>query len=109
MTTMLMLTNDDDDHDDNADADADGWITTWRIPCQKSCSKTSATKETKDFLYILTKLDEGVGLIKLKKDSGEKVAELILKDKKPEYEVDDLFGILYFKKDKKQIVSYDLR
>jgi outer membrane protein assembly factor BamB len=69
----------------------------------------SATKETKDFLYILTKLDEGVGLVKLKKDSGEKVAELILKDKKPEYEVDDLFGILYFKKDKKQIVSYDLR
>lgn len=69
----------------------------------------NATKATKDFLYILTKLDDGVGLIKLKKDTGEKVAELILKDKKPEYEVDELFGILYFKKDKKQIVSYDLR
>ena len=69
----------------------------------------SATKDTRDFLYILTKLDEGVGLVKLKKDTGEKVAQLILKDKKPEYEVDDAFGILYFKKDKKQIVSYDLR
>lgn len=69
----------------------------------------SATKETKDFLYVLTKLNDGVGLIKLKKDTGEKTAELILKDKKPEYEVDESYGVLYFKKDKKQIVSYDLR
>lgn len=71
--------------------------------------KFSATKETKDFLYVLTKLDDGVGLVKLKKDTGEKTAELVLKDKKPEYEVDDSYGVLYFKKDKKQIVSYDLR
>lgn len=71
--------------------------------------KFRATKETKDFLYILTKLDDGVGLVKLKKETGEKTAELVLKDKKPEYEVDESYGVLYFKKDKKQIVSYDLR
>lgn len=71
--------------------------------------KFSATKETKDFLYVLTKLEEGVGLVKLNKDTGEKLAELLLKDKKPEYEVDELFGVLYFKKDNKEIVSFDLR
>lgn len=71
--------------------------------------KFRATKETKDFLYVLTKLDDGVGLVKLKKDTGEKTADLVLKDKKPEYEVDESYGVLYFKKDKKQIVSYDLR
>lgn len=71
--------------------------------------KFRATKETKDFLYVLTKLDDGIGLVKLKKDTGEKTADLVLKDKKPEYEVDESYGVLYFKKDKKQIVSYDLR
>lgn len=71
--------------------------------------KFSATKQTKDFLYILTKIDGDVGLVKLKKDTGEKIADLILKDKKPVYEVDDDFGILYFQNDPKQIKSYDLR
>uniref|UniRef100_UPI00404B22A2 hypothetical protein n=1 Tax=Flavobacterium sp. TaxID=239 RepID=UPI00404B22A2 len=69
----------------------------------------SATKETKNFLFVLTKLDDGVGLVKLNKDDGSKISELLLKDKKPEYEVDDLFGALYFKNDKKQITSFDLR
>jgi hypothetical protein len=55
--------------------------------------KFSATKETKDFLYILTKLEDGVGLVKLHKDTGEKLAELLLKDKKPEDTIDD-FGEL---------------
>lgn len=71
--------------------------------------KFSATKDTKKFLYILTKLDAGIGLVKLNKDDGNKIAELILKDKKPMYEVDDDFGILYFKNDDKQITTYDLR
>ena len=68
-----------------------------------------ATKETKDFLFVLTKLGDGIGLVKLKKDSGEKVSELILNDKKPVYEVDDSYGVLYFKKEKKELVSFDLR
>ncbi|NJN50236.1 MAG: hypothetical protein HC798_03490, partial [Polaribacter sp.] len=62
----------------------------------------SATKDTKNFLYVLTKLDDGVGLVKLNKEDGKKISELILKDKKPEYEVDDQFGILYFKNGKKK-------
>lgn len=43
------------------------------------------------------------------KDDGKKIAELTLKDKKSEYEVDDDFGILYFKNSKKQITTFDLR
>ncbi|WP_146104895.1 hypothetical protein [Polaribacter gangjinensis] len=69
----------------------------------------SATKESRNYLYILTKLEDGVGLVKLNKEDGKKVSELVLKDKKPEYEVDDDFGILYFKNSKKQITTFDLR
>lgn len=71
--------------------------------------KFKATAGTKNHLYILTKLDDGIGLVKLNKDTGKKDAELILKDKKPEYKVDDEYGVLYYKKDKKLIIGFDLR
>ncbi len=68
-----------------------------------------ATAATKNHLYILTKLDEGVGLVRINKDTGQKDGELVLKDKKPIYKIDEDFGVLYFKKEDKQIVAYDLR
>lgn len=71
--------------------------------------KFKATETTKNHLYILTKLEDGVGLVKINKDTGAKEAELVLKDKKPEYKVDDDYGILYYKKDDSMIVGYDLR
>ncbi|MCF8254801.1 MAG: hypothetical protein K9J84_09520, partial [Bacteroidia bacterium] len=71
--------------------------------------KFRATEATKNHLYILTKLDDGVGLVKINKDNGQKEAELILKDKKPEYKVDEDFGVLYYKKENKLIIGFDLR
>lgn len=70
--------------------------------------KFKATTGSKDFVYILTKLKDGVGLVKLNKDSGKVEAEIILDDKKPEYEVDEDYNVLYFKKDKKVLVSFEL-
>lgn len=71
--------------------------------------KFRATEATKNHLYILTKLEDGVGLVKINKDNGQKEAELILKDKKPEYRVDEDYGILYYKKENKLVVGFDLR
>lgn len=71
--------------------------------------KFKATAGTKDHLFILTKLEDGIGLVKLNKDTGKKEAELVLKDKKPLYKVDDNYGVLYYKKDDKLIVGFDLR
>ncbi|QAA82828.1 hypothetical protein EI546_14370 [Aequorivita sp. H23M31] len=68
-----------------------------------------ATAATENDQFILTKLDDGVGLVKLNKDTGEKAKEIVLKDKKPEYVVDDLGGILYYKADNNSIFAYDLR
>lgn len=68
-----------------------------------------ATTATKNHLYILTKLEDGVGLVRINKDTGEKDGELVLRDKKPEYKIDEDFGVLYFKKNDKQIVAFDLR
>lgn len=68
-----------------------------------------ATAATKDSQFVLTKLEEGVGLVKLNKDTGTKEKEIILKDKKPEYQVDEIGGMLYYKADDNSIYAYDLR
>ncbi|MCT8338803.1 PQQ-like beta-propeller repeat protein [Flavobacteriaceae bacterium TK19130] len=67
-----------------------------------------ATAATADAQFVLTKLDDGVGLVKLNKDSGAMEKEIILKDKKPEYQVDEIAGVLYYKADNNSIFAYDL-
>ena len=46
--------------------------------------------------------------MKLSKDSGKVEKEIILKNKKPEYKVDELGGILYYQADKKTIYAYSI-
>ena len=69
----------------------------------------SATAATANAQFVLTKLDEGVGLVKLNKDTGALEKEIVLKDKKPQYEIDDFGGILYYKADGNTIYAYDLK
>lgn len=68
----------------------------------------TATAATENSQFVLTKLEEGVGLVKLNKDTGALEKEIVLKDKKPEYEVDELGGILYYKAANNSIYAYDL-
>lgn len=68
-----------------------------------------ATAATQDAQFILTKLEDGVGLVKINKDTGKVDKEIVLKDKQPEYEVDDFGGFLYYKASSSSIFSYDLR
>ncbi|MEZ4874143.1 MAG: PQQ-binding-like beta-propeller repeat protein [Flavobacteriaceae bacterium] len=68
-----------------------------------------ATAATENAQFILTKLDDGVGLVKVNKDTGKIEKEIILKDKKPEYEVDDFGGVLYYKAKDDVIYGYDLK
>lgn len=70
--------------------------------------KFKATSATQDAQFILTKLDDGVGLVKLNKDTGSLEKEIVLKDKKPEYKVDDRTGVLYYKANNQTVYMYDL-
>ncbi|WP_040280791.1 outer membrane protein assembly factor BamB family protein [Psychroserpens damuponensis] len=67
-----------------------------------------ATAATQNSQFILTKLQDGVGLVKVNKDSGAIEKEIILKDKKPEYQVDEFGGYLYYKVNDKTIYAYNL-
>ena len=67
-----------------------------------------ATAATQNSQFILTNLDSGAGLVKINKDSGSMEKQILLKDKKPEYQVDEWAGILYYKADNNSIFAYDL-
>jgi len=67
-----------------------------------------ATAATENSQFILTKLDNGVGLVKVNKETGKVDKEILLKDKKPEYQVDEFGGVLYYKADKSTLYAYDL-
>jgi len=68
-----------------------------------------ATSATENSQFILTKLDDGVGLVKVNKETGKVDKEILLKDKKPEYQVDEFGGVLYYKADKSTLYAYDLK
>ncbi|WP_297336231.1 PQQ-binding-like beta-propeller repeat protein [Algoriphagus sp.] len=68
-----------------------------------------ATMATENARFILTDLSDGVGLVKVNKDSGKTEKEIVLKDKKPVYEVDDIEGYLYYLAGSGQINAYDLK
>jgi hypothetical protein len=68
-----------------------------------------ATAATKDAQFILTKLDDGVGLAKVNKDTGKVDKQIVLKDKKPTYEVDEFGGYLYYQANGSSIYAYDLK
>lgn len=67
-----------------------------------------ATSATQNSQFMLTKLDDGVGLVKVNKDQGVMEKEIILHDKKPEYQVDEFGGYLYYKVNDKTIYTYNL-
>ncbi|WP_034061574.1 outer membrane protein assembly factor BamB family protein [Lacinutrix jangbogonensis] len=67
-----------------------------------------ATSATQNAQFVLTKLDDGVGLVKLNKDTSVLEKEIVLKNKKPEYQVDGYGGYLYYKANNSTIYSYNL-
>lgn len=99
-------------YDAQADRDADlagGLAAASGASVAEMLKRFKATAATANAQFILTKLDDGVGLVKINKDSGAMEKEILLKDKKPEYQVDDRGGILYYKADNNTIYAYDLK
>ncbi len=67
-----------------------------------------ATAATENAQFILTSLDDGVGLVRVGKDSGQTEREIVLRDKKPEYQVDEMGGVLYYKSKANEIAAFKL-
>ena len=87
----------------------DGLLMATGASVAEMLKKFKATAATKDAQFVLTKLDEGVGLVKLNKDTGAVEKEIVLRDKKPEYIVDDHYGVLYYKANNNTVYMYNLK
>jgi len=67
-----------------------------------------ASVATKDSHVLLTKTDNGVGLLKLSKDSAAVEKELTTNDKKPEYIIDEIDDVLYYLSDSQTISIFKI-
>ena len=66
-----------------------------------------ATKESRDYIMVLTKTEEGIELVKMNKDTGESETSIALgKNRKPNYAIDLIEGIVYLEVDKNNIKQY---
>ncbi|HLW51007.1 MAG TPA: PQQ-binding-like beta-propeller repeat protein [Sphingobacteriaceae bacterium] len=86
----------------------DGFSDIATVSFQTMNKRFRATAATENAQFILTSLNSGVGLVKVNKSTGEVDKEILLKDRKPVYEVDELGGILYYKAKDSQIVAFVL-
>ncbi|MEP1034336.1 PQQ-binding-like beta-propeller repeat protein [Ekhidna sp.] len=73
--------------------------------------KFSATVSKGDIRMILTRVGEGgqgksSGLMKVDRRTGEELGTLLLSEKEPVYDYDQVSGQVFFKADKKRIISY---
>lgn len=71
----------------------------------------NATKQSGNFVYVLTKIksgkDSGTGLMGVDMLTGNASRQILINDKKPDYEIDEATGRL-FNLDDNQIVAYNI-
>lgn len=87
---------------------ADGFSKLGSASFNEMSKRFKASAATPNNKFILTKLSSGVGLVKLNKDDGKKEKEILLKDKKPEYTIDAVERILYYKANNNTIYAFKI-
>lgn len=70
----------------------------------------TASKQLREWAYVLTNVedgrDSGPGLLAISLATGEPGRQVLLDDKEPEYEVDEVEGRLFHFEDKKRVSAY---
>ena len=80
----------------------------WEGFGQVMATRYRATQSSDKYQYVLTNLDGGAGLIGINLKTGKADREVLLKEKKPDYEVDDISGVVFFQKSGKELLVYKL-
>ena len=68
-----------------------------------------ATQSAKNTVYILSKWDEGTGLVVVDKDSGNELKRIVFNDKTPQYVVDEADYKVYVIVNGKELKAYSLK
>jgi outer membrane protein assembly factor BamB len=76
---------------------------------QQANARFKATAQGRDFLIVLSRMNNDNLLIRVNKDTGKMEGSIDLgKDREPEYAVDDVTGQVYLKTAIAEVVSYQL-
>lgn len=70
-------------------------------------ARVTATRSSDRYQYVLTKLDDGVGLKGINLKTGAADREVLFKDKNPQYDLDEMGGVLFYQK-KKELTCFKL-
>ena len=92
-------------------AQAENWSQTADAAGEAASQKFTATVSKGNIQVILAVIGEGgqrrgSGLVKVDKRTGEELGTMLLGDKEPIYDFDPVSGQIFYKADKKQIISY---
>jgi outer membrane protein assembly factor BamB len=78
-----------------------------RAAFTRASARKKATKDGRDFIFIMSKQDKDIVLLKVSKLTGEIEGEINLgKDREPIYAVDDITGQVYYQTGDSEITSY---
>jgi len=73
---------------------------------EEMSKRFTATASGEQWMFVLTNLDGGPGLAALNLKTGQVDAEVLLKDKKPDYQIDELGKRVFYFKDKNELQCY---
>ncbi len=74
---------------------------------KKANERFKATAQTRDYVFVLTRVDKACSLLQVSKNDGKVIETIDLgSDKKPVYSVDDVAGRIYYRSEPKKIVCY---
>jgi outer membrane protein assembly factor BamB len=77
---------------------------------RKANARLKATKQGRDFMFIMSKQEKDIVLLKVNKTTGKVAGEINLgKDREPLYAVDDITGQVYYQTGDAALTSYMAR
>lgn len=73
-------------------------------------ARMKATKSGRDFIFIMSKKEKDIVLLKVSKITGKVEGEILLgKDREPVYAVDDITGQVYYLTGENELTSYQVK
>ena len=77
---------------------------------QQANTRLKATQSGRDFIFIMSKRDKNIELLKVSKASGKIDGLIDLgRDREPIYAIDDITGQVYYRADENVLTSYQVK
>lgn len=73
---------------------------------ERANARAAGSKATQSYAYVLTKVEKDIGVVGVNLASGETDRELVLKEKEPEYTVDETMNRVFHFKGKNTVIAY---